>query len=103
MAHPTPAPVASWYEGFGNIHGALRWNTERCPTAGAIVGTIWNALAPDEYGFYSNVNPARPHPRWSQDTERRIGDTLRRATLPFNGYGDQVASLYNGMDLRKFY
>jgi sulfoxide reductase catalytic subunit YedY len=61
--------------------------------------TFWNALAPDEYGFFSNVNPARPHPRWSQDTERRIGDTLRRATLPFNGYSDQVSSLYRGMDL----
>jgi len=65
--------------------------------------TAWNLASPREYGFYSNVNPAVDHPRWSQATERRIGEFLRRKTLPFNGYGDQVASLYQGMDLRKFY
>jgi sulfoxide reductase catalytic subunit YedY len=63
--------------------------------------TTWNLAAPDEYGFYANVNPAVDHPRWSQATERRIGDFLRRPTLPFNGYAEQVASLYAGMDLRR--
>jgi sulfoxide reductase catalytic subunit YedY len=68
--------------------------------------TTWNDLSPDEYGFYSNVNPNVDHPRWSQKTERRIGLPFyaqRQATLMFNGYGDQVASMYNGMDLRKYY
>jgi methionine sulfoxide reductase catalytic subunit len=68
--------------------------------------TTWNETAPNEYGFYSNVNPNVDHPRWSQKTERRIGASLfkqRQTTLMFNGYGDQVASLYNGMDLRKNY
>jgi sulfoxide reductase catalytic subunit YedY len=63
----------------------------------------WNISAPQEYGFYSNVNPAVDHPRWSQATERRLGELRRRPTLPFNGYADQVASLYTGMDLKKFY
>jgi sulfoxide reductase catalytic subunit YedY len=66
--------------------------------------TTWNDMAPSEYGFYSNVNPNVDHPRWSQKVERRIGLPFyeqRRATLMFNGYGDQVASLYNGMDLRR--
>jgi len=65
--------------------------------------TAWNKAAPQEYGFYSNVNPAVDHPRWSQATERRIGEFRRRPTLPFNGYADQVAHLYTGMDLRKDY
>ena len=65
--------------------------------------TAWNVAAASEYGFYSNVNPDVSHPRWSQATERRIGELRRRPTLPFNGYADQVASLYAGMDLRKFY
>ncbi len=64
--------------------------------------TTWEKAAPHEYGFYSNVNPAVDHPRWSQASERRIGEFRRRKTLPFNGY-DQVASLYAGMDLRKNY
>jgi len=63
----------------------------------------WEKAAPQEYGFYSNVNPTVDHPRWSQATERRIGEFRRRKTLPFNGYADQVASLYAGMDLRKHY
>ena len=63
--------------------------------------TSWNLAAPNEYGFYSNVNPEVDHPRWSQKRERRIGDFRRRRTLPFNGYGDQVAKLYDGMDLKK--
>ncbi len=65
--------------------------------------TLWNAVAPNEYGFYSNVNPAVDHPRWSQATERRIGEFERRATLPFNGYSEQVAHLYDGMDLSVYY
>jgi sulfoxide reductase catalytic subunit YedY len=65
--------------------------------------TTWEKAAPDEYGFYSNVNPEVDHPRWSQATERRIGEFLRRKTQKFNGFGDQVASLYAGMDLRKYY
>jgi sulfoxide reductase catalytic subunit YedY len=68
--------------------------------------TTWNQMGPSEYGFYSNVNPNVDHPRWSQKTERRIGVPLfqqRKTTLIFNGYGDQVASMYNGMDLKKYY
>jgi sulfoxide reductase catalytic subunit YedY len=65
--------------------------------------TSWEKAAPHEYGFYSNVNPEVSHPRWSQATERRIGEFRRRKTLMFNGYGDQVASLYTGLDLKKFY
>ncbi len=63
----------------------------------------WQLLAPDEYGFFANVNPAVDHPRWSQARERRIGDFLKTPTLPFNGYADQVASMYAGMDPRKLY
>jgi methionine sulfoxide reductase catalytic subunit len=63
--------------------------------------TTWNIAAPDEYGFYANVNPDVDHPRWSQARERRIGELFKRKTLMFNGYADQVASLYAGMDLRK--
>src|SRR5258708_255261 len=68
--------------------------------------TTWNMMAPDEYGFYSNVNPTKSHPRWSQAAERRIGDSIlaaKRPTLMFNGYADQVSSLYSGMDLQKNY
>ena len=63
--------------------------------------TTWNIAAPDEYGFYANVNPTVDHPRWTQSRERRIGEFRRRETLMFNGYADQVASLYSGMDLRR--
>jgi sulfoxide reductase catalytic subunit YedY len=63
--------------------------------------TTWNAFAPDEYGFYSNVNPEVDHPRWSQATERRLGEFFKRPTHKFNGYGKEVAGLYTGMDLRK--
>jgi sulfoxide reductase catalytic subunit YedY len=63
--------------------------------------TTWNIAAPDEYGFYANVNPDVDHPRWTQSRERRIGEFRRRETLMFNGYADQVASLYRGMDLRR--
>jgi len=65
--------------------------------------TSWNMANAHEYGFYSNVNPEVDHPRWSQATERRLGEFLKRKTLMFNGYGDQVAGLYTGMDLRKYY
>lgn len=66
--------------------------------------TAWEKANPSEYGFYSNVNPQVDHPRWSQKRERRIPDLFaRRPTQLFNGYGDQVASLYAGMDLKKFY
>ena len=65
--------------------------------------TLWKSASPNEYGFYSNVNPNRPHPRWSQATERRIGEFSRRPTLMFNGYGEQVADLYKGMDLNVYY
>jgi methionine sulfoxide reductase catalytic subunit len=63
--------------------------------------TTWNLAAPDEYGFYANVNPKVDHPRWSQASERRIGELTRRATLPFNGYAAEVAGLYRGMDLSR--
>jgi sulfoxide reductase catalytic subunit YedY len=65
--------------------------------------TTWNIAAPEEYGFYANVNPAVEHPRWSQAKERRIGELFKRPTLMFNGYAEQVASLYTGLDLRKNY
>jgi sulfoxide reductase catalytic subunit YedY len=63
--------------------------------------TSWERAAPREYGFYSNVNPDVPHPRWSQRRERRIGEFGKRDTLLFNGYAEQVAALYTGMDLKK--
>ncbi|GHF32117.1 sulfoxide reductase catalytic subunit YedY [Deinococcus metalli] len=88
--------VVPWKYGFKNIKSIVKITlTEQQPK------TTWALAAPDEYGFYANVNPAVPHPRWSQATERRIGELGRRATLPFNGYADQVAGLYKGMDLRK--
>jgi methionine sulfoxide reductase catalytic subunit len=65
--------------------------------------TLWNSVGPNEYGFYSNVNPERSHPRWSQASERRIGELSRRPTLMFNGYAEQVAELYAGMDLIENY
>ena len=65
--------------------------------------TTWNIAAPEEYGFYANVNPEVDHPRWSQARERRVGDLFKRKTLMFNGYADQVASLYAGLDLRRNY
>ncbi len=90
--------VVPWKYGFKSAKSIVRIRLvkEQPPTA-------WNKAAPQEYGFYSNVNPAVSHPRWSQATERRIGEFRRRETLPFNGYGDQVAKLYAGMDLRKNY
>ena len=65
--------------------------------------TTWSKVAPNEYGFYSNVNNEVNHPRWSQGNERRIGEFFRRPTLMFNGYEEEVADLYKNMDLRKYY
>ena len=65
--------------------------------------TTWSRSAPSEYGFYANVNPEVDHPRWSQASERRIGELSRRKTLPFNGYAEQVADLYRGMDLARYF
>jgi sulfoxide reductase catalytic subunit YedY len=65
--------------------------------------TLWNTLAPFEYGFYSNVNPNKAHPRWSQASERRIGESGRRGTLMFNGYTEKVSNLYKDMDLQVNY
>ncbi len=78
------------------------------PAGGGDAPTTWNLLAPNEYGFYANVNPQVDHPRWSQASERFIGEggvfgAKRQPTLMFNGYGDEVASLYQGMDLRQWY
>jgi methionine sulfoxide reductase catalytic subunit len=90
--------VVPWKYGFKGGKSIVRIRfTERQPA------TSWNIAIPSEYGFYANVNPAVDHPRWSQARERRIGDFLKRPTLPFNGYADQVASLYSGMDLRRYY
>jgi sulfoxide reductase catalytic subunit YedY len=87
-----------WKYGFKSIKAIVRITlTDTQPTS------LWMAAAPDEYGFYANVNPRVDHPRWSQADERRIGESGRRETLMFNGYAKQVASLYTGMDLRKFY
>ena len=90
--------VVPWKYGFKSIKSIVKIDlVAEQPTS------LWMAAAPNEYGFYSNVNPEVPHPRWSQSTERRIGEGGRRETLMFNGYADQVASLYTGMDLRKNY
>ncbi len=90
--------IVPWKYGFKGIKSIVKMTfTEKQPK------TAWNIQAPQEYGFYSNVNPAVDHPRWSQAKERRIGEFQRRPTLPFNGYADRVASLYTGMDLRKNY
>ncbi|HEX7545175.1 MAG TPA: protein-methionine-sulfoxide reductase catalytic subunit MsrP [Gemmatimonadaceae bacterium] len=90
--------VLPWKYGFKSIKSIVRIRfTDTLPR------TAWNLAAPDEYGFYSNVNPTVDHPRWSQATERRIGEFFRRKTLMFNGYAEQVASMYAGMDLRKNY
>jgi sulfoxide reductase catalytic subunit YedY len=90
--------VVPWKYGFKGIKSIVRITlTDREPP------TAWNLAAPNEYGFYANVNPTVDHPRWSQAKERRIGEFRRRDTLMFNGYGDQVASMYAGMDLKKSY
>jgi methionine sulfoxide reductase catalytic subunit len=87
-----------WKYGFKSIKSIVKIDlvAEEPPT-------LWSAIAPNEYGFYANVNPDVSHPRWSQSTERRIGEFGRRRTLMFNGYAEQVASMYEGMDLSKLY
>ncbi len=90
--------VAPWKYGFKSIKSIVRIElTEEMPP------TLWSTIQPNEYGFYANVNPQVDHPRWSQRTERRIGEFSRRDTLMFNGYEEEVASLYAGMDLSKNY
>ena len=90
--------VVPWKYGFKSIKSIVRIRlVEDMP------GTTWNRSAPREYGFYANVNPEVDHPRWSQARERRIGEFRRRPTLPFNGYAEEVASLYSGMDLKKWF
>jgi sulfoxide reductase catalytic subunit YedY len=88
--------VVPWKYGYKSIKGIVKIRfTEEQPQS------TWNLSGPSEYGFYSNVNPTVDHPRWSQARERRLGEFSKRATLMFNGYGDQVAGLYSGMDLKK--
>ena len=90
--------VVPWKYGFKSIKSVVKMTfTDKEPVSS------WTKTAPREYGFYSNVNPEVDHPRWSQRKERRIGDFLKRETLPFNGYAEQVASLYTGMDLKKHF
>lgn len=87
-----------WKYGFKSIKSIVKIRlVEKQPAS------TWNLMQPSEYGFYSNVNPDVDHPRWSQATERRLGDLQKRKTLPFNGYADQVAKLYAGLDLKKNY
>jgi len=86
--------VVPWKYGFKSIKSIVKITLVNSQPP-----TTWNIQSPEEYGFYSNVNPNVPHPRWSQATERRIGEYGRRNTLLFNGYADQVAKLYTGMDL----
>ncbi len=93
--------VVPWKYGFKSIKSIVRISL-----VAEMPPTTWNIQAANEYGFYSNVNPAVDHPRWSQATERVVGQGLfapRRDTEPFNGYADEVASMYAGMDLRRFY
>jgi sulfoxide reductase catalytic subunit YedY len=90
--------VVPWKYGFKGIKSIVRIRL-----LASMPKTAWNEAAANEYGFYANVNPTVDHPRWSQGSERRIGEFRRRPTLMFNGYADQVASLYSGMDLKKNY
>jgi sulfoxide reductase catalytic subunit YedY len=88
--------IVPWKYGFKGIKSIVRIRfTDKQPR------TSWESYGSNEYGFYANVNPTVDHPRWSQTTERRLGEFWRRKTLMFNGYGDQVEHLYAGMDLRK--
>lgn len=96
MPNPNGAPirlVVPWKYGFKSIKSIVK-----IELVAEQPDTLWNTVGPHEYGFYSNVNPERPHPRWSQASERRIGELQRRPTLMFNGYAEEVASLYNGSD-----
>lgn len=90
--------VVPWKYGFKSIKSIVKIElVDTMPVS------LWMEAAPHEYGFFANVNPTVPHPRWSQATERRIGEFGRRDTLPFNGYAEEVAYLYEGMDLRENY
>lgn len=90
--------IIPWKYGFKGAKSIVRIRfVEKQPA------TAWVKSAPDEYGFYSNVNPDVAHKRWSQSQERRLGEFLKRKTLPFNGYAEQVSSLYAGMDLHKYF
>jgi methionine sulfoxide reductase catalytic subunit len=90
--------VVPWKYGFKGIKSIVKIRlTDRQPM------NTWQQMTPNEYGFYANVNPSVDHPRWSQARERRLGEFFKRPTLMFNGYADQVASLYSGMDLKKNY
>jgi sulfoxide reductase catalytic subunit YedY len=90
--------VVPWKYGFKGIKSIVKLHFSETEPV-----TTWSRIAPKSYGFYANVNPHVSHPRWSQTSERRIGDLERRATLPFNGYAEEVASLYQGMDLAKYF
>src|SRR5216683_2594816 len=90
--------VIPWKYGFKSIKSLVKIKFQQ-----KMPPTTWNLSAPTEYGFYSNVNPTVDHPRWSQSKERRLGEIFKHSTLMFNGYGDQVASMYSGMDLKKNY
>jgi sulfoxide reductase catalytic subunit YedY len=90
--------VVPWKYGFKGIKSIVRIELVREQPP-----TTWNIATPNEYGFFANVNPAVDHPRWSQATERRIGELRRRPTLPFNGYADAVASMYAGLDPKTLY
>ncbi len=87
-----------WKYGFKSIKSLVKIKFQQ-----KMPPTTWNLSAPTEYGFYSNVNPSVDHPRWTQAKERRLGEIFKRPTLMFNGYADQVAAMYNGMDLKKNY
>jgi len=90
--------VVPWKYGFKSIKSIVKIElVKKMPVS------LWMKAAPNEYGFYSNVNPQKSHPRWSQKTERRIGEFRRRKTLMFNGYENEVASLYSDMDLKKYF
>jgi sulfoxide reductase catalytic subunit YedY len=90
--------VVPWKYGFKSIKSLVRIRLTASQPP-----TTWSRQAPREYGFYANVDPAVDHPRWSQKRERRIGEFRKRDTLPFNGYAEQVAGLYAGMDPRQLY
>src|SRR5262249_35310617 len=93
--------IVPWKYGFKSVKSIVKIRfTEQQPR------TAWNVATPNEYGFYANVNPRGDHPPWSQATERRIGAPFlaaRRPTLPFNGYAEEVAGLYKGIDLRRYF
>ena len=101
LPNPCGAPlrlVVPWKYGFKSIKSIVKIDL-----VAEQPSSLWMIAAPNEYGFYANVNPDVSHPRWSQAAEQRIGELKRRSTLPFNGYAEQVAGLYEGMDLAMYY